>query len=237
MAMRKFLAALLFITGVAAVALPSGQTPQPRTRQLELSFDNEGRVTLAAQGVTVREILAEWQRKGGSQFVNLERLTGPAIAVPIRFDNQPELEVLKSLLASAAGVIAAPRAVDAPGASRLGTVMILASSTPTSSTSTSFGPSPSSNTRQIAPPPVTPGSPTDELPPVRPPAAGQDPASTPGAPGANAPAPPRPGGFQPVNIVPITPVGGSGTTTGRGGGGGTTPPGTGRGGGGGGGGR
>jgi hypothetical protein len=142
--------------------------------------------------------------------------------MPIRFDNQPELEVLQSLLASAAGVIVGPKLLDAPGRSRLGTVVILASSSPTASNSFSTSQAP----RGVAPPPVTPGSPDDELPPVRPPAAGETPAETTGP---TAPAN-RPGVFQPVQIVPITPAG-----TGRGGGGGA-PPTTGRGGGGGGGG-
>jgi hypothetical protein len=217
--MRKWLAAVVLFAGVTAPAAQAGQAPQ--VRHLELSFDEQGRVTLAAQGVTVRDILTEWARQGGSRFVNIEKLSGPALSMPVRFENQPELEVLQSLLATAAGIIVAPKLLDAPGRSRMGTVVILASSSP--SAAPGYAPQ-----RQVAPPPVTPGSPTDELPPVRPPALGQDPAATPGAPAAPSAQPNRPGVFQPVQIVPIAPAG-------RGGGGATPPTTTGRGGGGGGG--
>ena len=36
----------------------------------------DGRVTLAANGATVREILAEWARVGQTRIVNGERVTG-----------------------------------------------------------------------------------------------------------------------------------------------------------------
>lgn len=218
--MRTKLAALVVVTCVTGLPVGADQSPQA-PRQLEVAFDAQGRVTVAAQGVTVREILAEWSRKGGSQILNLEKLAGPVLAFPVRFENQPEIEVLQSLLASAAGLIVGPREVGTPGPSRLGTIVILASSTPTAA----YAPPPAP--RQVAPPPVTPGSPDDELPPVRPPnIVGQ-----PGAPAATQPPPPqqpanRPGVFTPVTIVPITavPPGRGGgtppTTTGRGGGGG-----------------
>ncbi|MEZ5318024.1 MAG: hypothetical protein R2752_11540 [Vicinamibacterales bacterium] len=216
--MRNLVAAVVL---VSAVALPAGLSGQAPVRRLDLTFDANGHVTLAAQNVTVREILSEWERKGGSHMVNLEKLTGGPLAIPVQFENQPELEVLQSLLASAAGVIAGPKTVDAPGPSRLGTIVIV----PTSSPATAAYIPPASSA--VAPPPSTPGSPADELPPVRPVPNPQDPATT--QPATTSP-PTQPGVFRPVPIVPIIAAppaggrggggGGGGTTTGRGGGGG-----------------
>ena len=47
---------------------PTAQSPASTERKLILSFDRNGLVTLVAQNVTVREILAEWTRQGGTQI-------------------------------------------------------------------------------------------------------------------------------------------------------------------------
>ena len=43
---------------------PTAQSPASTERKLLLSFDRNGLVSLVAQNVTVREILAEWTRQG-----------------------------------------------------------------------------------------------------------------------------------------------------------------------------
>src|SRR5262249_20609243 len=78
--------------------------PSPSSqRKLQLSV-KDGLVTLVAQNVTVRDIMSEWQRRTGCQFVNAEKLTsGP---LTLDFPGRPELEVIGALLRDSAGTTA-----------------------------------------------------------------------------------------------------------------------------------
>jgi len=238
--MPKRLIGVLLVLALATMAPLFAQAPQGR--RLQITFDMQGNVTLVAQNVTVREILAEWARQGGSKFVNAERLAGGPVS--LQFENRPEREVVESLLRQAAGYVLGPRRAGNPGASRFEVVYILPTSNPTTSAYT-----PSAPSAPVQAPLRTSGSPDDEIPPVTPPTGPVDPrnpqnpppAST--DPSANRPGPSPGVSGVAVPVVPIVPVG-AGTTTGRGGGGAAppaptggvptgTPPGTGRGGGGG----
>ncbi len=208
------------LAAVLVIAL-SAQDPTPvqapPERKLSVAFDLQGNVSVVAQHVTIREILAEWGRKGGTQIVNADRLAGGPIVIPMQFENRPELEVVEALLRQAAGVSVVPRRLGVPGASRFESIYILATSAAVAAPSSPYATSSAPQPQAIR------GFPDDEIPPV----------VAPGAMGGNTPAPaPRPAsGTIIVPVVPVTPVGG--TTTGRGGGGTTTPPPGGRGGGGG----
>jgi hypothetical protein len=234
--MTATLAAAFFIVALAGQeAAPPVQDPAPGgppPRKLELSFDNQGRVTIVASQVTVSEILAEWGRKGGTKIQGADRLTGGVIQIPMMFDNRPELEVIEALTRQAAGVSVAPRRVGSPGASRFESIYIVATSAASASS-----PYPSAPYGGSAPPPVR-GFPDDEVPPVTAPGA-RDPQQQPGQQPGARPAPSSPSGSPViVPVVPVVPVGGTPTAPppgGRGGGGGTTTTTTGRGGGGGGG--
>lgn len=218
---------ILLVAGLAGLAPLAAQSPQGRN--LQVTFDMQGNVTLIAQNVTVREILAEWSRQGGSQFVNAERLMGGPVT--LQFQNRPEAEVVASLLRQAAGYILGPRTAGHPGASRFEVVYIVPTSNPTTSAY-----APPMNNSPVQAPLRTAGSPDDEIPPVTPPTGPVDPRNpvnppaTAGDPGANRPGPSPGVGGVAVPVVPIVPVGTSGAP-GRGGG--TPPTGTGRGGGGG----
>jgi hypothetical protein len=195
------------------VAVPAAvpQEPTPVQKNLQLSFDGKGNVTLIAQGVTLQEILAEWTRVGGCYFPNADKLSR-AMLVPLQFENVPELKVLDSLLRSAAGVVVAPRTTRTTGASAFEIVQILATST-----ATATGSYPPIN---MPPPMPTAGAPDDEIPPVTPVNPGQRGAD----PNANRPAaPPPPTVGVPASsvFVPIQPVPSSQPAPGRGG---TTPP-------------
>lgn len=217
-------AALALVVTTFMPVVPAAQLAQtpPAPRKLELTFDGQGNVSLTALNVTVREILAEWTRLGGSRFLNVERLTGAPLQIPVQFDRQPEGEVLASLLAGTSGYIIGPKMVGMAGTSRFGTVVIQATSNATASTSFS----PNNFSSASAPPPVTRGNPDDEIAPVTPP---MSPAGAPAATNANQPGP-RPNApsvgvpAAPV-IVPIgpappaTPTPPPATTTGRGRGG------------------
>ncbi len=105
---------LLFLAGSASIAVAG---------ELKLTLDN-GRATLIAQDVPVRQILDEWARIGKTTIVNGDKLTGPPITVELV--DRPEGEVLEVVLRSASGYIAAPRDASAPaGPSMFAKVMIL----------------------------------------------------------------------------------------------------------------
>jgi hypothetical protein len=188
---------------------PAAQPPVSRgERKLELSF-KDGTVTLDAQNVTIRDILMEWQRREGCQFVNADKL--PTTPLTIQFSaGTPELDAIDSLLRGLATPTTGYGYIVAPGSGQnaavCGAVYILASSRPTSVSS--FSP-PSS----VAAPIMT-GSPDTEIPPVVP---FMPPAQPPAYPGVvsagqagqqnpNAPAPRNAPPAQSPGFAPIAPT-------------------------------
>lgn len=146
---------VLASTSPAAAQMPSFE------RTLQLSFNADGTINLAAQNVTVRDILAEWARQCQCHVVNAEQLSGGVIMMPLQFERATQSAVLGSLLRQAAGYVLTPKRAGSPGGSNYETIFILATSNPVA------GP--------YIPPPVTvpsllptTGSPDDELPPVVP---------------------------------------------------------------------
>jgi hypothetical protein len=212
------LAAVLVIALAAQDPAPVQAPPE---RKLSVTFDLQGNVSVVAQSVTIREILAEWGRKGGTQIVNADRLAGGPIAIPMQFENRPELEVVEALLRQAAGVSIVPRRLGVPGASRFESIYILATSVATAAPASPYATTYSPQPQAIR------GFPDDEIPPVVAPGMQRDNLAGPQPPPA-----PRPAGSGStiiVPVVPVQPVGGTPagrggtpppTTTGRGGGGG-----------------
>jgi hypothetical protein len=203
---------ILLIAAVLGLGLtPQSPAQAPPEKSLQITFEPNGRVSLVADNVTLREILAAWTREGGCQFVNGERLTGGPITV--RYEHQPETDVVASLLKQTAGYILGPRREGAVGASRFEAVYITPTSRPTASGV--YVPPQAASRPGIA----TAGSPDDEVPPV---------SVVPGAPGEpqsqqqqqQRPQTPdyatRPGSVA-VPVVPIVPVTTSPPPTGRGG--------------------
>jgi hypothetical protein len=182
---------------VVAAALLSSALPMraQAPRKLDISF-NAGKVTIVAENVTLAEILGEWSRKGGSTFINAERLPGTPVMLT-EFKDQPEADVLRALLDEAPGYGAAMRS-PAGGASTVQTVWILAvRERPVSATSSSSAPmtSPVQQSSPVAAPRTLQGSPDDEIPPVRP----LSPEVNPGAPSTPARGPAAPAPSQPAN--------------------------------------
>lgn len=149
--------------------------------ELHLSIAN-GRVTLTADNVPVRTILAEWARVGQTKIVNAEKLGGAPVT--LKLVDVPERQALDTILRSAAGYMAAPRAPGAAGASQYDRILILASSRPT--------------TTGTVPPPSAgfPGPPRFQAPPpmVQPPL---EPDADDQANDETAPPPPQPVMTQP----------------------------------------
>jgi len=146
-----------------AIAVISGSASLAAAGDLKLTLSN-GRVTLIAQDVPLRQILDEWARVGQTTIVNGDKLTGPALT--LQLIDRPEREVLDLLLRSASGYIAAQRQVSIAGASVFDRVMILPVSRgpvgPVANTPTAFNNRPV--TMQQMPMPV----PDDDDPVVEP---------------------------------------------------------------------
>ena len=225
-------AGLVVLVGVAPRAQTVGQpgpagpaqAPAPAERKLQLAFDGNGYVTLVAHNVTVPQVFAEWARIGGSKIQGADKL--PQTQIVVDFDKTPELQLIEALVRLShgpnAGWIASPRLLtDPPTLSRLATISILPSSSPTASTYM--------NTSTSQAPIYQQNTPDDELPPVMPPV-GPGPASAP-QPSTAPPATRGPGAAVPIVGVPSpsTPAtnGGRGSEVtplpggGRGGGGGS----------------
>jgi translation initiation factor IF-2 len=114
----------LFSCGIVAAALLVATTPASAS-ELSLTISN-GRVTLVAQDVTVRQILAEWARVGQTKIINGEKMLGGPVTIELR--DVPEAKALETLLRSAAGYVIAPRAAGSIGPSAYDAVVILATS-------------------------------------------------------------------------------------------------------------
>jgi hypothetical protein len=71
--------------------------------RLQLTFD-DGRVSLSAHGVTVQQVLQEWERVGRTQVDHSEAVLAKLLDLDL--DGVPEAEALGVLLRSAGGFLA-----------------------------------------------------------------------------------------------------------------------------------
>jgi hypothetical protein len=111
---------------VAALAVALSSLSGPAfAGDLKMSMQN-GRVTIIADNVPLRQILQEWARIGQTTIVNADKMTGPAIS--LQLVDAPEREALDILLRSASGYIAAPRPVPLANAAFYDRVTIMATS-------------------------------------------------------------------------------------------------------------
>ncbi|HEV8394366.1 MAG TPA: hypothetical protein VGQ37_08830 [Vicinamibacterales bacterium] len=96
-------------------------------QSVKLSFHG-GKVDLSAENASVRAILTEWARVGGTSVVNAERIVGPPVTV--EFKDAYEQQALESLLRGVSGYIVGPRlAPGTPTSSGFDRIVILATST------------------------------------------------------------------------------------------------------------
>jgi hypothetical protein len=188
----------LAATLALGVSLPAG------AGELKLSMLN-GRVTIQADNVPLRQILQEWARIGQTKIVNGDKLSGPNVT--IQLINAPEKEALDILLRSASGYIAAPRPVPVANAAFYDRVTIMPTSrapaaTASQMTAPTYQPPPQPSADNDEPindnmPPQPQPNPVVGQFPGMPPQPGQMPAQTqPGAPIAPITSP-RPGAVQP----------------------------------------
>ncbi len=112
-----FVAAVLVCAAVPSAA-----------QSVKLEFNN-GRVSLAAENVTVRAILTEWARRGGTRMVNVERVTGSPVTLELT--GVPEQQAIEVLLRGVAGYMIGWRETgpEVPTSSAFDRLMILPTST------------------------------------------------------------------------------------------------------------
>jgi hypothetical protein len=97
----------------------------PAFADVKLTMGN-GRVTLVAKDVTVRQILTEWARIGQTRIINLDRIPGGPVSMEL--NNMPEAQALDVLLRSVSGYLAAPRPVDAANLSHFDRIVVMPTS-------------------------------------------------------------------------------------------------------------
>lgn len=108
---------------ILAAAVATGSTAT--AGELKLSIAN-GRASLIATDVPVRQILAEWARVGDTKVVNGDRVLGPNLT--LQMVDRPEREVLDAVLRSVAGYVAAPRNASVGNLSVYDRILILPTS-------------------------------------------------------------------------------------------------------------
>jgi hypothetical protein len=185
--MHKITRCLIF--AAAAVGAASAATAQ----ELKLSMA-DGRVTLIATDVPLRQILAEWARIGDTRIVNGDKVVGAPVTIELV--DYPEGRALDLLLRDAAGYMAAPRPADRPGPSVYDRIMILPTSRPPAATAVT---TPAPFNRNLMPQPMpVPVDDDDNEPPD------QQPVPPPGMVPQGMPAPgmPPPGGQFPPGQGP-----------------------------------
>ncbi|MGQ0733251.1 MAG: hypothetical protein ACT4QD_06290 [Acidobacteriota bacterium] len=189
-----------------AVVLVLAQSVEAQPLKLAIQ---DGRVSLDATAVPIRQILAEWARVGGTRIVGADKMTGGPLTLTLV--DMPERQALDILLRNAAGFMAAPRSPAAPpGASQYDRILILATTSAPAPAAggaargASSAPVPPG--RRLPPrPPNLPPSPADVADDDPPEAMEQDAADT-GVtqPVFTFPAPPGPVGGNP-SFVPFQP--------------------------------
>ena len=112
------------ITGLIAAALTA---PAARASEIELSL-NSGRITIHAQDARLTDILAEWGRVGNTAIINADELVDQTVTIEIV--DVPEVSALRTLLRTASGYMAVPRAALSDGVSRFDRILIMATSKP-----------------------------------------------------------------------------------------------------------
>jgi hypothetical protein len=114
-----FLRSAILAAVACGIALPAS------AGELKLTMQ-DGRVTLIADNVPLRQILQEWARVGQAQIVNADKVSGPAMT--LQLVDTPEKDALDILLRTASGYIAAPRPVMVANAALYDRITIMATS-------------------------------------------------------------------------------------------------------------
>ena len=116
--------------GAALVLIMTAVATRATAAELRLEF-RDGRVTLSARDVSVRQILDEWVRAGQTQIDDRERVQD--VPITLELEAMPERQALDVILRSAAGYAATTRPADGSTTSVYRRIVVLAESTPVAS--------------------------------------------------------------------------------------------------------
>src|SRR5713101_1334856 len=97
-------------------------TSSTASAEIQLTIQN-GRVSLIAKDVTLRQILAEWARVGQTKIVNAERVPGGPVT--LQLTDVAEEQALDTLLRPLSGYLAAPRATVVSNLSRFDRILVM----------------------------------------------------------------------------------------------------------------
>lgn len=150
------------ITAALSIVLAAPAAAQNET--LKLSF-HDGLVSLDAHAVPVRTILTEWGKVGGTKIVGADRLAGAPLT--LKLVDVSEAKALETILRSAAGYLAAPRAALTSGSSMYDRILVMAtSSAPPPATAARTAPAVNNafNGTQRFIPPATRADPQEDQP-------------------------------------------------------------------------
>ena len=105
----------------AALVLAATVAAQAQTVKVEFLM---GKVNLTAQNASVRAIITEWGRVGGTRIVNPERLGGAPVT--LQLTDVPERQALDILLRDVGGYMVGPRQTElVPGISAFDRLMVV----------------------------------------------------------------------------------------------------------------
>lgn len=124
---------------VCALALLVGLPGAARAGEVRVAF-KDGRVDVVARDATLREILLEWERVGGTRIVNRDRVPGTRLNLELK--GVPEDQALTTLLRPIAGYMASRRLGPGGGSSAFSRIVLMtAVATPASYPAGAPGPS------------------------------------------------------------------------------------------------
>jgi hypothetical protein len=124
---------------VCALALLVGLPDAARAGEVRVAF-KDGRVDVVARDATLREILLEWERVGGTRIVNRDRVPGTRLSLELK--GVPEGQALTTLLRPIAGYMASWRLGPDGGSSAFSRIVLMAAAaTPVSPAAALPGPS------------------------------------------------------------------------------------------------
>jgi hypothetical protein len=145
-----------WITGCClALALVALHPGSGFAQDLRLTID-AGKVTLVARNVSVRQIMAEWEKVGQTSIPNRERI--PDAIVTLTLTDVAESSALSTVLRSGYGYLAVARPETAAHTSAYRTILLMAAAPRSAATSSQSpqsprGDSPQSSERRLFQPP------------------------------------------------------------------------------------
>lgn len=132
---------MTFTRGAALAALLFCCAGPASAQAVKLEF-HDGRVNLTTQNASLRAILTEWGRLGGTQVVNVDRLGGAPVT--LQLTDVSETQALDIILRGTAGYIAGQRRVVETASTRSSLDRILI--VPTAGTASTIAARPASST-------------------------------------------------------------------------------------------